>query len=154
MNARRRYAPNLPKLMALYARNYRSLQWLLTQARRQQGEQRVFHWRHQSQPLQLKLTLTEQTKYTETVLLSREDRSLPSWPLPQIQLRIYHDAQVAEVLTGQQFSRFLPVYSYPNDAMVQRDEKFQVNLFATELLEQFQRHQWRLINHRAESHNP
>ncbi|WP_298441442.1 DUF1249 domain-containing protein [uncultured Ferrimonas sp.] len=143
--AKRRYAPSLAKLLALCGRNYRVLQQLLTDGRHQQGPQRHYRWQHRRQGKGLALQLCEQTKYTELVQLSHWDDAISQVVLPVIELRIYHDAQLAEVLTGQHFSRLLPVYPYPNAAMLQRDEKFQVNLFVAELLGQHGQHDWQLM---------
>ncbi|QIZ77773.1 DUF1249 domain-containing protein [Ferrimonas lipolytica] len=142
---KQRYSPKVAELLALCTRNYASLQRLLTQARRVNGELERFHWHHKTQAITIELALCEQTKYTEVVKLTRHDESTKHLDAPSIDLRLYHDAQLAEVLTGQHFSRFLPVYPYPNASMLQRNEKFQVNLFVTELLGQFQHRDWLLM---------
>lgn len=140
----KRYAPKIAELLTLHGQNYRALMRLLSQARRYLGEQKSYRWHHISRPIELKLMLIEQTKYTERVLLLRKDHTTESLTLPEIELRVYHDAQLAEVLSGQRFSRFLPVYPYPNQAMLQRDEKYQANQFVAELLGQFQHREWQL----------
>ena len=50
-------------------------------------------------------------------------------------LRLYHDARMAEVVHCSTSRRFEARYRYPNPDMLQRDEKFQQNRFAAELLE-------------------
>ena len=50
-------------------------------------------------------------------------------------LRLYHDARMAEVVHCSTSRRFEARYRYPNPDMLQRDEKFQQNRFAAELME-------------------
>jgi uncharacterized protein len=56
------------------------------------------------------------------------------WPSMTLQLRVYHDAAVAEVVGGERPKPFLPRYNYPNRAMHHRDEKAQLNTFLGEWL--------------------
>ena len=49
-------------------------------------------------------------------------------------VRLYHDAQVAEVCASQQISRFKASYDYPNKKLHQRDEKHQINQFLADWL--------------------
>lgn len=49
-------------------------------------------------------------------------------------VRLYHDANVAEVVKCQRYQAFLPRYDYPNIDMHQVDEKVQMNRFLGELL--------------------
>ncbi|GAA4882103.1 hypothetical protein GCM10023333_15320 [Ferrimonas pelagia] len=149
--ASRRYAPSLDRLLRLYSRNYRNLSRLLARARRVNGEVAQYRWQHAQQALILQLTVNEQTRYTEVVTVERLAPPLPLVAPARIEIRLYHDALMAEVLTGQHFLRLLPAYPYPNARMQQRDEKFQVNLFLAELLEQFAHREWQLISAREES---
>ena len=48
---------------------------------------------------------------------------------------LYHDARMAEVVHCKTSRRFEARYRYPNPEMLQRDEKFQQNRFAAELME-------------------
>lgn len=80
----------------------------------------------------------EQTAYTTLLSLSQADDagdSLDHWcQLPQLQLRLYHDARVVEVVACQGIWRLRPRYGYPNKRMLQQDEKAQWNRFLTEWL--------------------
>jgi len=49
-------------------------------------------------------------------------------------VRLYHDANVAEVVKCQRYQSFSPRYEYPNVDMHQIDEKAQMNRFLGELL--------------------
>jgi len=51
-----------------------------------------------------------------------------------LQVRLYHDARMAEVCVSQQISRLQPSYHYPNAKMHHRDEKEQCNHFLGEWL--------------------
>ncbi|GAA5192113.1 DUF1249 domain-containing protein [Ferrimonas gelatinilytica] len=146
MMSAREYRPSLDKLLRLCERNYGRLCALLSQARERQGRRRHYLWRHRDEPLQLEIVILEQTPYTERLKVRRLAPPLPFVNAPELELRLYHDARVAEVLSGQQFLRLLPRYPYPNRRMLQRDEKFQVNLFLAELLEQFAQHEWQLVS--------
>lgn len=50
-------------------------------------------------------------------------------------LRLYHDARMAEVVHCKTSQRFEARYRYPNPEMLQRDEKFQQNRFVAELID-------------------
>ncbi|MGH1486230.1 MAG: DUF1249 domain-containing protein [Cellvibrionaceae bacterium] len=52
-----------------------------------------------------------------------------------LDVRLYHDAAVAEVIAWQGHRRFQVRHEYPNRNMYQRDEKAQLNTFLGELLE-------------------
>ncbi|MFI3245944.1 MAG: DUF1249 domain-containing protein [Ferrimonas sp.] len=141
----RRYRPDLSQLHRLFSANYRHLTRLLNQAEGRLGRQDEYQWRHQQQAIELHLVVQQQTVYTEIIQLRRCAPNMPLVRDPKLEVRLYHDARLAEVLTGQQFSRFLPVYPYPNAAMLQPDEKFQVNLYLAELLNQFDINEWCLL---------
>ncbi len=53
---------------------------------------------------------------------------------PDMEVRIYHDAQSAEVVAYQSQRTFHGKYAYPNRRMRQRDEKVQINRFLSEFL--------------------
>lgn len=52
-----------------------------------------------------------------------------------LDVRLYHDASLAEVIGSQGYRRVLPRYDYPNTEMHLPDEQFQHNHFLGELLE-------------------
>lgn len=83
----------------------------------------------------------ERTKYTVLVELnthydgSRAYVGEMSYLLqPSMQVRIYHDAQVAEVLSVQGKRRIRSHYDYPNKSMFTPDEKQQGNKMLFEML--------------------
>lgn len=81
--------------------------------------------------------VTERCPYTTTITVLFESGE-PGWhamvPAPRLEVRLYHDAQTAEVITYQGQDRFLGRYEYPNVQMRQPDEKVQLNRFLGEYL--------------------
>jgi uncharacterized protein YqiB (DUF1249 family) len=53
---------------------------------------------------------------------------------PRMSIRLYHDAQMAEVISSQDVHQVKPRYDYPNKRMHQQDEKKQINQFLNEWL--------------------
>ena len=77
----------------------------------------------------------EQSTYTTTIALRQGLREANPWILDlRMKVRIYHDAQVAEVLAYQGIHSFQPLYPYPNPKMLQPYEKRRVNQFLGEWL--------------------
>ncbi len=87
------------------------------------------------------LVITEQSKFTTTVslLVSLFDLADTYQKNPELSVRIYHDAKVAEVIGAQNQRHFLANNSYPNERMHLPDEKHQLNRFLGELLEHLTR---------------
>ena len=54
---------------------------------------------------------------------------------PVVQVRLYHDAKMAEVISAQNIGALKPSYQYPNAKMYQKNEKEMVNLFLAEWLQ-------------------
>lgn len=81
------------------------------------------------------IEVTERMRYTTTVRVARQDTRDDSWlQLPQLTVRLYHDADIAEVLAWENHRRLQVRYSYPNQDMYQADEKAQFNRFLGEWL--------------------
>lgn len=76
----------------------------------------------------------ERGPYT-TIIDIKQQSPFALWALaPHFQVRLYHDARMAEVFACQHGRHFRPRYEYPNKDMYQRDEKLQVNRFFSEWL--------------------
>ncbi|THG82507.1 DUF1249 domain-containing protein [Pseudomonas sp. A-1] len=86
----------------------------------------------------LALRVTEAGPYTSTVEV-REEPGLAWLPAPRLEVRVYHDARMAEVTGAEHCRRLHPRYAYPNPAMHQPDEKIQLNLFLGEWLSHYLR---------------
>lgn len=52
---------------------------------------------------------------------------IPHLDALRFKVRVYHDAELAEVVACQGMTRLLSRYHYPNPEMLQRDEKRQAN---------------------------
>jgi len=116
---------------------------------------------HRQTESNFRITILEQTKYTTVVHIAQlfplqkpftfiknsklsASRHLQPMltPVPtkatatiyQGDVRLYHDASVAEVVKCQRYQSFSPRYEYPNVDMHQVDEKAQMNRFLGELL--------------------
>lgn len=84
-------------------------------------------------PYHVRLTVLERGPYTTLIEL----RHLPGGPWnlePRLAVRLYHDAQSAEVVEFHGARHFRPSYAYPNQRMHLPDEKAQVNRFLGEFL--------------------
>jgi len=78
----------------------------------------------------------ERTPYTTLIKLSSSYVVCSEFsPETIMQVRIYHDASVAEVVNIQGHQRIRPHYSYPNDDMYLPDEKRQSNKLLSEILD-------------------
>jgi uncharacterized protein YqiB (DUF1249 family) len=130
---RERYSVDLVELQTACEANYLRLMRLLPHMREQGGERRVALSQGERLLGVLALEVTEACPYTTTLQL-RQEYSLPWLPVPKMEVRVYHDARMAEVVGAENARRFRGIYPYPNAAMHQPDEKTQLNLFLGEWL--------------------
>lgn len=96
------------------------------------------------------ISIVERTRYTSTLAVSHSfgaDRSELLRDI-QMQLRVYYDARLIEVLSYQNRSRLAPFYPFPNAQMLSPFEKRQVNLFLGEWLH------WCIRHGRIFEHDP
>lgn len=150
-----KYKPSLVTLMTLSQSNYMLLLRLLADCE-VAGQTRYFSI---SPQLSYCLAVHEVTRYTtvvtiEQVSLNNDAHSLKSSQqsipasdeeqapnqlkqllTPSMEVRLYHDAQVIDVLSCQNIRTVKPRYDYPNKAMHQPDEKQQIQLFLKEWLQ-------------------
>ncbi|MGI2169622.1 DUF1249 domain-containing protein [Shewanella sp. MF05960] len=128
-NKKQKYQPNVSAFLAVCGRNYAHiLKWLPEQFSLNEP------WPVEGEFGTLIVNIVENTKYTQLVEISRPIPNGHFFKSPKALVRVYHDAQLAEVLTSQQIYRLKPVYDYPNIHMHHSDEKFQVNAFLEDLL--------------------
>lgn len=129
------YRPNLPNLMTLCSSNYALLVRLLAD-KELAGEDRHFFV---SDNLAYVIAIKEVTRYTSLVsmtqLASKKSAPFANLIQPTMQIRLYHDARMAEVLSSQKIRQIKPRYDYPNSQMHLPDEKLQINLFLKEWLQ-------------------
>lgn len=118
----KRYTPKLPDFLTLCERNYAQLYRLLPQTLAA-GQQQLIQINEQHC---YRLLILDNARFTTTVqieLTGGRARFFRPW----FEVRLYHDAQLAEVIACQQVRRLQPVYQYPNPAMRLPDEKIQGN---------------------------
>ncbi|WP_162047109.1 DUF1249 family protein [Vibrio taketomensis] len=117
------YHVDLAELMRVYETNYAKLNALLP-TQPSVGDVRCY----QAASMSYQIQVDEVTKYTTLVDICQSD-DVPIFPLPKMSVRLYHDARVAEVCSSEYLSRVKARYDYPNEKMVQKDEKAQLNRF-------------------------
>ena len=130
MKRRKAYVPDLQEMAALCEGNYLRLLRLLPS-----GEaERTFVLSTKNHDARVRLVVDEDHRYTSILSVYQEGLS-PAWLQPlALQVRMYHDAGMAEVTSWQNEQRFDGRYQYPNPAMRLPDEKVQLNRFLSEWL--------------------
>ncbi|SDG64712.1 hypothetical protein SAMN04488136_10157 [Vibrio xiamenensis] len=128
------YHVDFAELMRTYETNYAKLRALLPN-QPSVGDVRCY----QAANMAYQLEVGEVTKYTTLVDICQSD-DVAVFPLPKMSVRLYHDARVAEVCSSEHLKRVQARYEYPNDKMVQKDEKAQLNRFLGDWLSFCLRH--------------
>ncbi len=85
-------------------------------------------------PIRVSIEVTQRCPYTTMVTVSQREAVLPWVEPPQFEVRLYHDALMAEVVQYSGVRQVSARYDYPNREMHQRDEKHQLNRFLGEWL--------------------
>ncbi len=81
------------------------------------------------------MRVLERTRYTTLLAIASRSVDRPHWwPEPVMQVRLYHDARLAEVVAWDRELRVYPKNGYPNERMLQPDEKYQWNRYLGEWL--------------------
>jgi len=118
-----KYVVDLKQLQAVCSRNYGLFLRLLPE---QYQERQA--WRFDiSTSLKFELTVANLSRYTETFVLRQIDQHLPLSMNTDIEFRLYHDAQMLEVIGYQRQNNLRANNPYPNPKLHHKDEKFQVN---------------------------
>ncbi len=125
---RQRYQVDLGALHALCEANYHRLLQLFPDY--EQSNRRIVAIGEG----ELRLEVSERGRFTTEFQLWFGDVSVGGLGVRRMAFRAYHDATMAEVIGSGDRRRVAPRYDYPNTAMYQRDEQFQQNKFAAELL--------------------
>lgn len=79
------------------------------------------------------LEVIEVTPYTAVIQLTPESSASYTQGFA-MQIRAYHDACIADIVRCDHLHQLLPKYPYPNDRMLQPDEKAQLHRFVREWL--------------------
>lgn len=126
----RRQTVDLCTYMADSEANYRRILKLLPEA----ADEMVYHvGLPGGQSMQVLFRVEQRCRYT--TMLSIEQSGAGPWlAATHFEVRLYHDARMAEVFACQRRGRVYPVHEYPNANMFQPDEKLQQHRFLTECL--------------------
>ncbi|WP_230384477.1 DUF1249 domain-containing protein [Pseudomonas putida] len=130
---RERYRVDLAGLQAACEANYARLMRLLPDMRTIQSSRSIGMTQGDQMLGVLVLDVVLACPYTTTLRI-RQEHSLPWLPVPVMEVQVYHDARMAEVVSAEHARRLRSIYPYPNAAMHQPDEKAQLNLFLGEWL--------------------
>ena len=135
-STRRHYVPDLSAFMSLCDANYAKMMQLLPEFEHQNT--RSFGLSRSKHVLgEIHIQITERCKYTTTLNIKQNTQSnIDNHYLQptQMEVRIYHDAKMAEVLSYQGRQGLKASYTYPNSAMLQKDEKALCNEFLADWL--------------------
>ncbi len=130
-----RYRVDLKRFMAECEANYQRLVKLFPDM------ENLDHYRFGiSGGRHISLRVIKRAPYTSLLEISEEaagDRDVDktAWlSAPTMEVRLYHDARLAEVVSCEAVHRINPRYRYPNRKMHQPDEKAQWNRFLSEWL--------------------
>lgn len=131
---RERYKVDFPAQMAECEVNYYRLMKLIGD--HPLDDYRFLIQRGQHPWLQL-ISILERSPYTTTLSWRQLPlfHASPWLSSPKLTIRLYKDAELAEVLAWEGHRRLRPRYDYPNKAMYLADEKRQFNRFLAEWLE-------------------
>ena len=131
---RERYRVDLAGLQSTCEINYARLMQLLPNMRAGQSSRSIALRRGEHLLGVLRLEVLDLCPYTTTLKLQQQ-QLWPWLPSPRVEVRVYHDARMAEVITADNVRRLRSLYPYPNEGMHQPDEKTQLNLFLGEWLD-------------------
>ena len=126
----KKYVPDLQGFMLLCELNYARILKLLPEL----GPEGTFFDYCVRDTLSYRLTVVECCKYTTIINVTQIAPQLTDYLRPHMEVRLYHDASMAEVTRSQNVSRIKGSYEYPNKQMMQKDEKLQINRFLKDWL--------------------
>ena len=82
--------------------------------------------------IEVEFSLVESGPYTSTIQILQhhpEIASISFMPQPKMVIRLYHDADMAEIISWDRHRSWLSKYDYPNRNMYHPDEKLALNQF-------------------------
>lgn len=112
------YRPSIPRWLSICSQNYVGLLTLLPDL-----DTENLSYAFDASNNQYTITVVECTRYTTTLQCEQSNRDLPTYLKANMTVRLYHDAQVAEVLSWQESARLEAKYPYPNAQMHQPNER-------------------------------
>jgi len=133
-----KYIPDLAKQMALCEANYARLLKLLPDI--DDCQLRVFVVDMVQGQSLVRISVLERFKFTCTLSIAQQPmnavncETISALISPDLLVRLYHDAKMAEVISPAKKAQYSGKYSYPNKAMLQVDEKIQLNEYLAQWL--------------------
>ncbi len=129
----RRYSIDLAAQMACCEANYARLCKLMPDLDERD------RWSYRSEganqtPTNIIILVKERARYTTMLEVLQCDGPQQWGGELRLQVRLYHDASMAEVISWKGHRRIQPRYEYPNSNMYQCDEKSQINRFLADWL--------------------
>ena len=128
------YVPDLAEMASICETNYLRLVKLLPDMDTGQGR-RFFIDGGPHQSTHIEFSIEEQFKYTLTIVAEQTTALNGFLSAPKLEVRLYHDVRMAEVISFHNEHRFHGSYHYPNPKMRLPDEKLQINHFLAEWLD-------------------
>ncbi|MEH6444668.1 MAG: DUF1249 domain-containing protein [Oceanospirillaceae bacterium] len=126
-----KYVPDLTRQMAVCEANYARLIKLMPDI--EYCQQRDFIVDMAQQQSVVSICVLERFKFTSTLSINQTlasasmDTQIQQLISPKLQVRLYHDANMAEVINLANYRQLKGKYLYPNKEMHQVDEKIQLN---------------------------
>lgn len=127
---RHRFAINLAQEHAISQRNYARLLRLFP------------HWRQADsyrftvrEGCSVELSVHARDVYSTVFTIQEHGEACLPMFASACSVRLYHDAKMVDILEWNGVKRFKPRYNYPNQRMLARDEKWQLNRFLGEWLD-------------------
>lgn len=127
----RKYVPKLANMHKVCEVNYGRLLRLLPDCDTQDLQYQF----EVNMSLIYTIKIIDCSRYTSTLEMSQKSQMGFEFLRPVVQVRLYHDAKMAEVISAQNIGSLKPSYQYPNIKMYQKNEKEMVNLFLAEWLQ-------------------
>ncbi|EAT12394.1 DUF1249 domain-containing protein [Bermanella marisrubri] len=133
------YVPDLTSMASICEANYLRLLRLLPDMQSGKGRKvkLVGGPKHETQ---IVFTVTESFKYTLTIEVKQTSALHNFLRSPSMEVRLYDDVHMAEVVRYDNYHKFNGVYHYPNEFMHHPNEKQQINEFLGEWLEHCLQH--------------
>lgn len=136
-NVANHYVPDLSAFMSLCDANYAKFMKLLPDfydGNQNKSDTRCFGLSRSEHALGfINIHIIERAKYTTTLNIE-QGATEKLIPATSMQVRLYHDASMAEVMSYQGIDKLKANYSYPNKLMFQKDEKVLCNEFLADWL--------------------
>lgn len=127
-----KYVPDLQHAAATSEANFIKLQRIFPNLE-EESERMLVLYLQDELVGRAKFTVIERFSYTTTIKLQFKNRQLPE---QVFFIRVYSDANMAEVVISEEGRQLDGVYGYPNQNMYQKDEKNQLNQLLSEALTQ------------------